>query len=73
MIVLTAEQEVDKQDRDGGASDYHNAVAEKEETEHVVYLPKPHVVHDEIKFDENGAEGENADEEHRRNGPEVVG
>lgn len=57
MIILAAEQEVDKQDRDGGTSNYHNAIAEKEETEHVVYLAKPHVVHDEVELDEDGAEG----------------
>lgn len=73
MIVLTAEQEVDEQDRNRGASDYHNAVAEEEETEHVVHLAKPHVVHDEIELHEDGTEGENADEEHRRDGPEVSG
>ena len=57
MIILAAEQEVDEQDRDGGTSNYHNAVAEKEETEHVVYFAKPHVVHDEVELDEDGAEG----------------
>ena len=57
MIILAAEQEVDKQDRDGGTSNYHNAIAEEEETEHVVDLAKPHVVHDEVELDEDGAEG----------------
>lgn len=57
MVVLTAEQEVNEQDRDGGACDYHDTVAEKEETEHVVNLTKPHVVHDEVELDEDGSEG----------------
>ena len=57
MVVLTAEQEVNEQDRDGGACDYHDTVAEKEETEHVVNLTKPHVVHDEVELDEDGPEG----------------
>lgn len=73
MIILTAEQEVDEQDRDSGAGDDHNAVAEKEKTEHVVYLTKPHVVHDEVELDEDGAKGENADKEHGWDGPEVGG
>lgn len=71
MIILTAEQKVNQQDRDGGAGDYHDAVTEKEETEHVVYLAKPHVVHDEVELDEDGAEGENPDKEHRRDGPKI--
>ncbi len=71
MIILATEQEVDEQDSNGGTGDYHDAVAEEEEAEHVVYLAKPHVVHDEIKLDEDSAEGKNADEEHRRNGSEV--
>ena len=71
MIILAAEQEVDEQDRDSGTSYYHNAVAEEEESEHVVNLAEPHVVHDEVELDEDGAEGEDSDEEHRREGPEV--
>ena len=71
MIVLTAEQEVDQQHRDGGTGDYHNPVAEKEKPEHVVYLAKPHVVHDEVELDEDGAERKDSDEEHGRDGPEV--
>ena len=71
MVILTAEQEVDKQDRDGGACNDHDAVAEEEETEHVVYLAKPHVVHDEVELNEDGAKRKNTNQEHRRNGPEV--
>lgn len=29
MIILTAEQEVNEQDCDGGAGDYHDAIAEE--------------------------------------------
>ena len=71
MIVLAAEQEVDEQDRDGSTCNNHNAVAEKEETEHVVYLAKPHVVHDEVELDKDGAERKNTNQKHRRDRPEV--
>ena len=73
MIVLTAEQEVNQQHRDGRTRNYHNPVAEKEKPEHIVYLAKPHVVHDEVELDEDGAEREDADEEHGRDGPQVRG
>ena len=56
MIILAAKQEVDEQNRDGGTGNDHNAVAEEKEAEHVVYLAKPHVVHNEVEFDEDGAE-----------------
>ena len=71
MIILAAEQEVDEQDRDGGTSNDHNAVAEEKKPEHVVYLAKPHVVHNEVELDEDGAEGKDTDQEHGRDGPEV--
>ena len=71
MIVFAAEQEVDEQDRNGGTGDNHNAIAEEKESEHVVYLPKPHVVHDEVEFDEDSAKWENANQEHRGDGPKV--
>ena len=61
MVIFAAEQEVYEQDRDGGTGYYHNAVTEEEETEHVVYLAKPHVIHDEVEFHEDGAKGKNAD------------
>ena len=66
MIILAAEEEIDQQHANGGASDDHDGVSEEEETEHVVDLAEPHVVHDEEEFDEDGAEGEDADEEHGR-------
>ena len=71
MIILAAEQEVDKQNRDGGTSNDHNAVAEEKEPEHVVYLTEPHVVHDEVELDEDGAEWKDTDQKHRRDRPEV--
>ena len=73
MIVLTAEQEVNQQHSDGRTGDYHNPVAEKEESEHIVDLAKPHVVHDEVELDEDGAEREDSDEEHGREGAKVRG
>ena len=73
MIVLTAEQEVNQQHSDGRTGDYHNPVAEKEESEHIIHLAKPHVVHDEVELDEDGAEREDSDEEHGREGAEVRG
>lgn len=64
MVILTAEKEVDQQNGDGGACDDHDAVAEEEEAEHVVDFAEPHVVHDEVKLDKDGAEGEDADQKH---------
>ncbi len=64
MVVLAAEQEVDEKDGDSGARDDHDAIAEEEETEHVVDFAEPHIVHDEVELNEDGAEGENANEEH---------
>ena len=64
MVVLGAEQEVDEEDGDGGAGDDHEAVAEEEEAEHVVDFAEPHVVHDEVELDEDGAKGEDAYEGH---------
>ena len=71
MVVFRAQQEVDEENCDGGAGDYHDAVAEEQEAKHVVDFPKPHVVHDKVELDENGAEGEYANEEHGRDWAEV--
>lgn len=71
MVILRAEQEIHEQDGDGSAGDDHDAVAEKEEAEHVVDFTEPHVVHDEIELDHDGAEGEDADKEHGGEGAEV--
>ena len=71
MIILTAEQEVNEENGDGRAGDDHDAVAKEEEAEHVVYFAEPHVVHDEVEFDENGTKGKDANEEHGRYRPEI--
>lgn len=71
MVVFRAQQEVDEEYRDGGAGDDHDAVAEEEEAKHVVHFPKPHVIHDKVELDENGAEGKDANEQHGGNGAEV--
>ena len=68
MVIFRAEEEVYEQDRYGGAGDDHDAVAEEEEAEHVVDLSEPHVVHDKVEFDEDGAKRKDSDEEHRRYG-----
>lgn len=73
MIVLRTEQEVDQEYRDGGTGDDHDAVAEEEKAEHVVDFAEPHVVHDEVELDEDGAEGEDTDEEHGWEWAEVGG
>ena len=71
MVVFRAQQEVDEEYCDGGAGDNHDAVAEEEEAKHVVHFSKPHVVHDKVELDENGAKGEDANEQHGGNGAEV--
>jgi len=71
VIVFTAEQEVDQQDSDSGASDDHDAVAEKEKAEHVVDFAEPHVIHDEVELDEDSTEREGADQKHGRERAEV--
>ena len=71
VIILTAEQEIHQQNGYGCASNDHDSVAKEEKAEHVVNLAEPHIIHDEIKVDENGAEGKNADYEHGRQGAEV--
>ncbi len=56
MIVLGAKQEVYEEDGDGSTSDDHNAIAEEEKPEHVVDFAEPHIVHDKVEFDKDGAE-----------------
>ena len=62
MIIFATQQEVHEKDGNGSASDDHDAVAQEEEAEHIVHFSKPHVVHDEIEFHEDGAKGEDADQ-----------
>ena len=64
MVVFGAQKVVDEHDGDGGARDDHDAVAEEQEAEHVVDAVEPQAVHNEVKLDEDGAKGEEADEEH---------
>ena len=71
MIILGAQQEVDEQNGNGSTGDDHNTVAEEEEAEHVVDLSKPHVIHDEIKFDEDGAKGEESNKCHGGQRPKI--
>lgn len=73
MIVLTAEQEVDEQDSNGGAGDDHDAIAEEQKAEHIVDFAEPHVVHDEVELNENSAERKNTDEKHGGDGAQVGG
>ena len=73
MVIFTAEQEVDEEDGNGGAGNDHDAVAEEEETEHVVYFAEPHVVHDEVELHEDGAEREDAHKDHGGQRAEVGG
>lgn len=71
VVVLGAEQEVDEEDCDRGGRGDHEAVAEEEEAEHVVHLAEPDGAHDEVELDEDGAEGEEADEQHGRDRAQV--
>jgi hypothetical protein len=61
VVVLTAEKEVDHEHGDGCAGDDHEAVAEEEKAEHIIDLAEPDGGHDEIKFNEDGPEWQNAD------------
>lgn len=57
MIIFGAEEEINHQDRHGGARDDHQPIANKEKAEHVIDLAKPDTRHDEIKLDEYGSKG----------------
>ena len=72
VVVLGAEQEVDHEDGDGGASDDHEPVADEEKAEHVVHLAEPDAFHDELELDVDGQERQHADDEHRRRRSEVA-
>ena len=61
-IVLSAEKIIDEHDRNGRAGNDHDAVAEEEEAEHVVYLVEPDAIHDEEQLHEYGTERESAHE-----------
>ena len=61
MVVLTAEEEVYHEHGDGCTGDDHEAVAEEEESEHVVDFAEPDGGHDEVELDEDGSEGKDAD------------
>jgi len=71
MVALGTEQEVHHEHRDGGARDDHEAEADEQEAEHVVDAASPDRVHDEVELDEAGAEGQHADQQHRRERPHV--
>ena len=73
MVILATKQEVYHEHGDSGASNDHKSVAEEQEAEHVVDLAEPDRGHDEVEFDENGAEGEDADQEHGWDGAHVGG
>ena len=73
MVVLSAEQEVDEEDRHSGTSDNHDAVAEEQKSEHVVDFAEPHVVHDEVKLNKDGAKRENTNKGHRGERAQISG
>lgn len=64
VIIFTAKQKVHQENSDGSAGYDHDAVAEEEESEHVVDFAKPHVIHDVVELDEYGAERKDANKEH---------
>ena len=71
MVALGTKQKVDHEHRDGGARDDHEAEADEQEAEHVVHAARPDGVHDEVELDEDGAEGQYADQQHRWDRPHV--
>ena len=64
MIVLSAQQEVDHENSDGCARHDHKAVANKEETKHVVDLGEPNRVHDQVEFHEDSTPGKDTGKSH---------
>jgi len=58
--ILRAQQEIRQQDCCCGRCQDHETVADEEEAEHVVEFAGPDAGHDEVEFDEDGAEGEDA-------------
>ena len=54
-VIFSTEHEVDEQDCSGGSGDYHQPVAEKQESEHVVDFASPQGVHDKVELDKDCA------------------
>ena len=72
VIVLGAEDEIRHQHSNCSRSDDHEAKAQKQEAEHVVNPAEPDAVHDEVELDEDGAKGQDADQQHAGNGTHVA-
>mmetsp|Transcript_14198 Transcript_14198/g.49377 ORF Transcript_14198/g.49377 Transcript_14198/m.49377 type:complete len:317 (+) Transcript_14198:2922-3872(+) len=64
VVVLRAQLEVGENDGDLGARDDEDDEGEAEEAEHVVVLRQPQRREDEVELHEDGAEGQDAADEH---------
>lgn len=71
VIVLGAKQEVGQQNSRSSADHNHEAIAKEEETKHVVNPAEPDGAHNEVELHKDGAEGQEADNEHAGNRLEV--
>lgn len=66
-VVLGTKEEIYKQYGRGCGGDDHQAIADKEEAEHIVDLASPQGGHDEIQLDKDGAEWQNTSKQDGRN------
>lgn len=57
VIVLTAKQKVNQENRDRGTCNDHNSVADEQKAEHVVNFSRPHILQNEEEFNEDSSEG----------------
>lgn len=67
-VILGAQQEVYQQHSRSRGGDDHQAVAEEQETEHVVDLVGPQRRHDKVQLNEDGAEWKDAGQQNGRDG-----
>lgn len=72
-VVLRAEQEVHQQNGRGCRGDDHQSIAKEQEPKHVIDPVGPERGHDEVKFNEDGTEGENSGQEKGRDGAQTTG
>lgn len=66
-VVLCTQQEIHQQDGSSRRGNDHQAVAEEQESEHVVDLVGPEGGHYKVQLDENRTKGENSGQQNRWN------
>lgn len=73
VVLLGAKQEVHHEDGDSGTNHNHEAVAEEEESKHVIDSAEPNGAHDEVELNEDGTERQETNNQHAGEGLEVGG